>query len=77
MVEPHSSNFRVITTNFLGVRIFKKFTVITIRLNPGKCILKKSELNKQEGFVLSQTTKLPLIKTFRQQIKNYISSLFH
>ena len=27
MVEPHSSNFRVITTNFLGVRIFKKFTV--------------------------------------------------
>ena len=22
MVEPHSSNFRVITTNFLGVRIF-------------------------------------------------------
>ena len=27
MVQPHSSNFRVITTNFLGVRIFKKFTV--------------------------------------------------
>ena len=23
MVEPHSSNFRVITTNFLGVRIFR------------------------------------------------------
>ena len=28
MVEPHSSNFRVITTNVLGVRIFRKFTVI-------------------------------------------------
>ena len=28
MVEPHSSNFRVITTNFLGVRIFRKITVI-------------------------------------------------
>ena len=28
MVEPHSSNFRVITTNFLGVQIFRKFTVI-------------------------------------------------
>ena len=28
MVEPHSSNFRVITTNFLCVRIFRKFTVI-------------------------------------------------
>ena len=28
MVEPHSSNFRVITTNFFGVRIFRKFTVL-------------------------------------------------
>ena len=28
MIEPHSSNFRVITTNFFGVRIFRKFTVI-------------------------------------------------
>ena len=27
MVESHSSNFRVIATNFLGVRIFRKFTV--------------------------------------------------
>ena len=27
MVEPHSSNFRVIITIFLGVRIFRKFTV--------------------------------------------------
>ena len=27
MVEPHSSNFRVIITNFLGVGIFRKFTV--------------------------------------------------
>ena len=27
MVEPHSSNFRVIITNFLGIWIFKKFTV--------------------------------------------------
>ena len=29
MVEPHSSNFRVITTNILGVRIFRKITVFT------------------------------------------------
>ena len=28
MVEPHSSNFRVITTNVLGVQIFRKYTVI-------------------------------------------------
>ena len=27
MVESQSSNFRVITANFLGVRIFRKFTV--------------------------------------------------
>ena len=27
MAEPHSSNFRVITTNVLGVRIFRKFMV--------------------------------------------------
>ena len=27
MVEAHSSNFREITTNVLGVRIFRKFTV--------------------------------------------------
>ena len=27
MVEPHSSNFRVIRTIFLGVQIFRKFTV--------------------------------------------------
>ena len=29
MEEPHSSNFRVITTNVLGVRIFRKFMVDT------------------------------------------------
>ena len=27
VVEPHSSNFRVITTNVLGVQIFRKFTI--------------------------------------------------
>ena len=30
MVEPHSSNFRVITTNFLGIRIFRKFSVLIL-----------------------------------------------
>ena len=30
MVEPHSSNFRVITTNFLGVRKLRIITVIQI-----------------------------------------------
>ena len=27
LLEPHSSNFRVTTTNILGVRVFRKFTV--------------------------------------------------
>ena len=29
MVETHILNFRVITTNFFGVQIFRKFTVIS------------------------------------------------
>ena len=33
MVEPHSPNFRVITTNVLGVRIFRKFTVVLCEIN--------------------------------------------
>ena len=32
MVEPHSSNFRLITTNFLGVRIFRNFMVLYIKV---------------------------------------------
>ena len=30
MIEAHSSNFRVIMVNFLGDRIFRKFTVLKI-----------------------------------------------
>ena len=38
VVEPHSSNFRVITTKFLGVRIFRKITVaIRNKNNVLKC----------------------------------------
>ena len=33
VVEPHRSNFRVITTIFFGVRIFRKFTVSLISFN--------------------------------------------
>ena len=32
MIESHSSNFRLITTNFLGVRIFRKFTVVSFMI---------------------------------------------
>ena len=38
MVEPHSSNFRVITATCLGVRIFRKFTVCTLLNIPSKKI---------------------------------------
>ena len=38
MVESHSSNFRVTTTNFLRVRIFRKFTVFSILLAIFRCI---------------------------------------
>ena len=43
MVEPHSSNFRVITT-ILGVRIFRKFTVpfiVTIEPRHDKTCLRE------------------------------------
>ena len=33
MVGPHSSNFRVIITNFSGVRILRKFTVVSMDIN--------------------------------------------
>ena len=42
MVESHSSNFRVITTNILGVRIFRKFTGVCmyiISLNGFICLI--------------------------------------
>ena len=42
MVEPHSSNFRVITTNFLGVRIIRKFTVLN---SLGKMMTKPCSLS--------------------------------
>ena len=37
--EPHSSNFRVITTNVLGVRIFRKFTICGFTIQCSKKIL--------------------------------------
>ena len=42
MVEPHGSNFRVITTNFWGVRIFRKFTVYVYVFCSLECIDKKT-----------------------------------
>ena len=47
MVEPHSSNFRVITTNCLGVRIFRKFTVLDSK--------KKTETQEQKELSRNMT----------------------
>ena len=41
MVQPHSSNFRVITTKCLGVPIFRKFTVKWLEQTAGFCYLCK------------------------------------
>ena len=50
MVEPHGSNFRVIT-NILGVQIFRKFTVVK---NKKKIMLKIHELILMMQYVLLQ-----------------------
>ena len=44
-VEPHSSNFRVTTTNVLGVRIFRKFTVYP-QVDP-KDLMRYLEIEKE------------------------------
>ena len=54
MVEPHSSNFRVITTNIFGLQIFRKFGVASLWLNDVHCavnslILKINENCFQSG----------------------------
>ena len=51
MVEPHSSNFRVITTIFLGVRIFRKFTVHILQ----QVEVQLLEVYKEEGEVAVQS----------------------
>ena len=51
MVEPHSSNFRVITPNVLGVQIFRKFTVNTGTPEIIAVIILKF---KQGGFSIQQ-----------------------
>ena len=39
MVEPHSSNFRVIITNFLGVRVFRSFCLMPFAFRVGHAML--------------------------------------
>ena len=70
MVEPHSSNFRVITTIFLGVRIFRKFTVllcagVTVYLDPLGSLTPGGQdtlgyLDPSPGYLDPQAAKYPL-----------------
>ena len=50
MVEPHSSNFGMITANFLGVRIFRKFTVNKLFL-PKKVPSVEQKFLVHKGFI--------------------------
>ena len=52
MVKPHSSNFSMITTNILGVRIFRKFTVVKIQDVNGKgALVTISISNSDQSFL--------------------------
>ena len=65
MVEPHSSNFRVITTNFFGVRIFRKFAVLCfITLFENLCDLKA----KQDTYFAFSFFNFSVLQHFCYQI---------
>ena len=66
MVEPHSSNLRVITTNFLGVRIFRKFTVLQTGTTPQQKNIRDTFLHGVLG--------LPEAKAFIQNF-SYIKTM--
>ena len=52
MVEPHSSNFRLITTKFLGVRIFRKFTgIMSTRLLYAMSCLDQPQVSRSPAFM--------------------------
>ena len=65
MVEPHSSNFRVITTNFLGVRIFRKFTVTTseifLQVLARVCIATRPAITLTEAMSQEQLERLIML----------------
>ena len=61
MVEPHRSNFRLITTNFLGVRIFRKFMVNCLPFDWTHNWMAKSH---QSNFrIITATCEPPHVKT--------------
>ena len=63
MAEPHSSNFRAITINFLGVRIFRKFMV--------KIVMPNLIVNK----IRLKTT--PFARSFRRRFFAYHYAVYH
>ena len=69
MVEPHSSNFRVITTKFLCVRISRKFMVCTHGVRNRSVIQKIIKPKKQ--------TRLNCTPLYSFYIKNIINEPTH
>ena len=73
-VEPHSSNFRVITTNFLGVWIFRKFTVMSFTALVRMRKWATTRQNQQNSYAPSEDSDQPghppsLIRVFAVRMK--------
>ena len=74
MAEPHSSNFRVITTNFLGVRILWKFTVVALScFNPSHAAIKISINATAAEFICKNIFPTPV--QIKKIIKNKIGDI--
>ena len=71
MVDPHSSNFRVFTTNFLGVGIFRKSTVYALVLVIGleELILPRNSVSR----LTDGSFHVPLMPSY---IKNHDTNLY-
>ena len=84
MVQPHSSNVRVITTNFLGVRIFWKFMVIywntfirSKKYAKGQIIYQRTYNLSFEIFTNLSNDKLKQLKpNFHETIMQIVNSAF-
>ena len=77
MVEPHSSNFRVITTHYLGVRIFRKVTVykyyIPKRVIVRNVTLKNMITNRGEAEVDNHIPKVDKAKKKNMCVSGFSS----
>ena len=72
----HSSNFRVITTNFLGVRIFRKFTVMMIiRFSHGFSVFNVCRCLRSILMLLMHDAKQQTLNTENLVVERYYYTL--